>query len=339
MSIISRQFKPGSIVGDLFCGTAAVSSTLKAHGYKVIANDSLYFCSVMAGAVLLINEEPKFAGLQNIHSKHATLLDSPYDSILAYLNELPQLQGFIYQNYSLEGTAKAKYKRNYFVGENAVRIDAIRRQIENWYKERAIQYDEKCLLLSDLLNAVTTVSNTAGTYGYFLSELEPRALKPILLKRSRITPGRSDHLIFNKDANELVDSVTMDLAYLDPPYNWRQYAAYYHLLETIARYDSPVLSGKSGLRPWESQRSRYSIRTEVKSALNELVHKIKARAILLSYNSDGLLKHSDIMQILSDVGEISFQSIMTPRYISASGGSNNEKVKEYFYYVDIKNRN
>ena len=335
--ILRSRFAEGSLVGDLFCGTATVSSFLKQMGYRVIANDNLFFCTVIARAMLLTSEEPEFLGLDNLTSARTKLLFSAYDDVLQYLNKLPPIKGFIYNNYSREGTRGQENERNYYTGENAGKIDAIRSQIEEWYKVNALTYDEKCLLLADLLDAAVSVSNTAGTYGFFLKHLEPRALKEITLKRSRIAPGRTDHLIFNRDANELAQEIAVDVAYLDPPYNWRQYAAYYHVLETIAKYDSPQVSGKSGLRPWSEQRSRYSYRNDACNALAEIINTINARAILLSYNADGLITHEKIMDILSSVGKPEVETVVLPRYISSFGGSDNHTVKERLYYVSLEN--
>lgn len=335
--ILRKRFGEGSLVGDLFCGTGTVSAFLKRMGYRVIANDNLFFCTLMAHAMLLISEEPEFSGLRNLTSTRTKLLVSPYDNVLEYLNRLPPIKGFIYNNYSQEGTKGQENERNYFTGENAGKIDAIRSRIEEWYGINAITYDEKCLLLTDLLEATVSVSNTAGTYGFFLKHLEPRALKRITLKPSRIVPGRADHLIFSKDANELASEIAVDVAYLDPPYNWRHYAAYYHILETIAKYDSPQIFGKSGLRPWSKQRSRYSYRKDAYDALAEIINTLKARAILLSYNADGLVTHEEIMDILSGVGEPEVETVSLPRYISSLGGSDNHTVKEHLYYVSLRN--
>jgi len=335
--ILRNRFGEGSIVGDLFCGTATVSAFLKQMGYRVIANDNLFFCTVMARAALLISEEPEFTALRNLATRRTKLLSSPYDDILEYLNNLPPVKGFIYKNYSREGTKDQENERNYFTGANAGRIDAIRSEIEEWHEGGAITYDEKCLLLTDLLNATVAVSNTAGTYGFFLKHLEPRALRELTLKRSTIVPGRTDHLVFNRDANEVAREITLDVAYLDPPYNWRQYAAYYHILETIAKYDSPQVFGKSGLRPWDEQRSRYSCRKDAYAALAEIVNTISARAILLSYNADGLITHEEIMDILTSVGEPEVETVVLPRYISSFGGSDSHTVKEGLYYVSLEN--
>ena len=38
----------------------------------------------------------------------------------------------------------------------------------------------------------------------------------------------------------------------------RQYASNYHLLETIAKYDNPKIKGKTGLRDYSNQKSKFS---------------------------------------------------------------------------------
>ena len=335
--IVCNHFPQGSTVGDLFCGTASVASYFKQKGYRVIANDNLFFCTVMARAALLVSEEPTFKGLQNLTNQSVKMFSSSYDNLLVYLNNLTPVKGFIYTNYSQEGTADQENERNYFTGINAARIDAVRLKIEEWSIEQYITYEEKCLLITDLLNAVVAVSNTAGTYGYFLKHVEPRALKELTLKGSRIISGRTDHIVFNKDANKLAGEIKLDVAYLDPPYNWRQYAAYYHILETIAKYDSPIISGKSGLRPWDELRSRYSYRNDAHNALIEIIRRINAKAILISYNADGLIPHDKIMEILATIGSPEVETVALPRYISKLGGSDNHTVKERLYYVPIKN--
>ena len=58
------------------------------------------------------------------------------------------------------------------------------------------------------------------------------------------------HKVFREYAEEVAHKITCDLCYIDPPYMKRQYAANYHLLETLAREDEPEAIGVSGLRPW-----------------------------------------------------------------------------------------
>jgi len=290
--------------------------------------------------MLMISEEPQFEELKELGfikpTTSARLFNSPYDHVLNYLNNLSPVEGFIYRHYSPEGTRNDDTIRSYFTGRNAAKVDVIRGQIEKWFCADRITHDEYCLLLADLLRAVAAVSNTAGTYGFYLKKLEPRAMKELELKRSRIVPGNTDHSVFNKDANKLVAEIAPDIAYLDPPYNWRQYAAYYHILETVACNDTPRLQGKSGLRPWQTQRSLYSDRKAASRVLAEITSTIRAESLILSYNADGLVSHDEIMSILQAVGEPEFRTVILPRYTSSSGGSDNHHVEERLYYVDLR---
>lgn len=43
--------------------------------------------------------------------------------------------------------------------------------------------------------------------------------------------------IFRQDSNELVRQVKADVAFIDPPYNSRQYSRFYHVLEGIVKWN------------------------------------------------------------------------------------------------------
>ena len=62
--------------------------------------------------------------------------------IIKYLNNLEGVEGFIYKNYSPEGTRGQTYSRKYFTGDNSKRIDAIREKIEEWKKSNLINEQE-----------------------------------------------------------------------------------------------------------------------------------------------------------------------------------------------------
>ena len=66
-----------------------------------------------------------------------------------------------------------------------------------------------------------------------------KSLKPFEM-RSIIDRRNQQHEVYCADSMELLDKVEADIIYLDPPYNQRQYAPNYHLLETIAKYDSQI---------------------------------------------------------------------------------------------------
>src|SRR5690606_40326725 len=75
--------------------------------------------------------------------------------------------------------------------------------------------------------------------------------KKLVIAPAKFEITTNEHRVFNRDANELIKEIEGDILYLDPPYNARQYGANYHLLNTIAKYDTFVPRGKTGLRSYE----------------------------------------------------------------------------------------
>lgn len=323
--------------GDLFCGTAVVSRLFKKLGYEIIANDNLAFCATSARAVLLNNEEPAFQRLiesgEVKSNSFARLVPSSYDLVLDHLNNLTGIAGFVYGEYSPGGTAGSRYRRQYFTDSNARQIDAIRERIATWQEDRLLTEAEEALLIYDLMKAANRVANIAGTYGYFMKGWDPRAKKRLVLNRSTIIKSDKEHEVHQEDANQLVKKVKCQILYFDPPYTWRHYGAYYHMLETIARWDKPELKGKSGLRPWEDTRSKYCMRDEAAGALDELIQAADAKHIFLSYNDEGLISHRKITEILEKRGTPHAFETIYRRYKSNGGGSDQKKVTERLYYV------
>lgn len=336
---IISQTKTKGTFGDFFCGTAIVSSHFKKLGYCIIANDNLFFCSTLAKAVLYNNEYPKFSELMKIKkvsSVKSTLLSRrPYDIVLAYLNQIPLIKNFFYNEYSPSGTLNKKYQRLYFSDKNAQKIDAIRKKIEEWDRNGLLTEGEKALLVSDLIRAANKVANISGTYGFFLKEMkDPRTKRLLILTPSEIIKGNGKkHRVYQEDANKLARRVSCDILYLDPPYNWRHYGAYYHILETIARWDKPKVQNKSGLRPWKDTSSRYSYRNQALKALIELVSIAKSNHIFISYNSEGIISHEDLIKNLKLIGGVKFIEIPHRRYKSNNGGSGKTGITERLYYV------
>ena len=242
-------------IADLFCGTASVSRLFKSLGHDVVANDNLRLGYVLAQAALNISSEPGFQILLDTEefpsSSPAGLFPSPYDRVLAYLNCLPPKRGFFTREYSPAETGDSETSRLYFSEANARKIDAIRETIARWKRSQFISGPEHCLLLSDLMRAANRVANIAGTYGCFMRHWDARAKSALQLQRSIITRSSSPnriHKVFCQDANLVAAEHEFNVVYLDPPYTWRHYGAYYHILETLAQEDEPRVSGITGLR-------------------------------------------------------------------------------------------
>lgn len=317
---------------DIFAGTGAVGRMFKRSGLRVIANDLQYYAYALNKAYLEINEPPSFARLwrayRNEIEQHQSLLDDPNSQVLAFVNALPSRRGFIAENYGPAG------ERFYYTAANAEKVDAIRQAIEIWHAQKLISEHEYFYLLASLLEAIDQVANTASVYGAFLKKFKTSALKSVILKPLTLHNRVDGCQVFNRDANELIREIECDVLYLDPPYNHRQYGANYHVLETIAAYDQPKLSGVTGLRAYS--RSRYCQAKEAAEALKDLVANARTRHILLSYNDEGVLSLDEIGRILSLRGHHQIFQIAYSRFKADSNREyKRDGTTEFLHYVRI----
>ena len=311
-------------ISDVFAGSGVVSREFKNFGYDVISNDLMYFSYVLLRGTVGINSKLEFKSLG---------ISDPIE----YLNNLSlenmnidQSKCFIYQNYSPKGG------RMYFTEDNALKIDLVRAQIENWYGAYTINEDEYFYLLTCLIEAVPFVSNITGVYGAYLKHWDKRALNNLELKSVDLSINNSVGQAYNEDSNKLIENIKTDLAYFDPPYNQRQYLPNYHVLETIAKYDSPKIKGVTGLRDYSEQKSNYCRKDSVLSAFDDLIKKTNSRYIILSYNTEGLLSHDEIISILKKYGRketMDYKFIGYRRYKNAQTNKN-KNLKEVLYFVE-----
>ena len=308
-----------STVADLFSGTVVVAEMFKSLGAKLITNDYMSFSYALQIAKIKLNKEP-------------SCLINYYDAI-DELNNLQGEEGFIYYEYCLEGTKEKQFKRNYFSTENALKIDAMRKCIRRWEKEGKINSDMFYLLCADLVNAVTRVSNISGTYGAFLKIDDQRKYKPIKIIPSSFIDNGMNNECFNKDIFEIIDDVSGDILYLDPPYNSRQYPPYYHILETVTDYDNPAIYGLTGRRPYQDKLSPFCMKDKALPALLNIVERARFKNIYISYNTDGVINYQELGDQLKKIADVNYHFMPFRRYKSNSNGNDKGELKEIIIYA------
>ena len=316
-----------SVFCDIFSGTGSVARYFKPK-YEMHSNDLLHFSYVMQKATVENNHKPQFESLSKIGicDPIKFLEESKIDS-----TKLDVGAFFITQNYS----PSDKCDRMYVSNNNALRIDFIRNTIEQWKERNLIDELEYYYLLAALIEGVPYVSNITGTYGAYLKKWDKRALKEFEMSRLDVFDNGQRNKSYNMDANKLIRELDGDILYLDPPYNSRQYAPNYHLLETISKYDNPQIKGVTGMRPYETEKSAFCNKNEVLDVFEDLIDKAKFSNIILSYSTQGLMTSAQIEKVFKKHGiENSYKRYDIPyrkyksKIVKEDGG-----LQEYLFYV------
>jgi adenine-specific DNA-methyltransferase len=274
---------------DAFCGTGVVAEAAAALGWNVRINDTLHSAVISAGARLTSRKQAGFKKLGG------------YEEAIVKLKTVEPKRGFIWRQYSPASFDLCGIERRYFTQENATQIDAMRALITDWTEAGTISKLEQQLLIADLFGALNRVANIAGTFGCFLSKWTSQSQEKIAIRCRDL-----------KDTGVYVESLVGDvfdvpnnaddLVYLDPPYTKRQYASYYHILETVALGDEPEVEGVSGLRPWRELASDFCYKTRALETLSRLVQSLESQKVLLSYSSEGHVCMQDMKTEFSKVG-------------------------------------
>jgi len=296
---------------DLFAGTGIVGRTFKPHVKQIIANDVEFYSYVLN---------------RNYIGNH---LEFKSEEILNELNVLKAKKGFVFQQYSEGGKAG----RTYFTAKNGQKIDAIRTQIENWKKVSKINENEYYFLLASLLESADKVANTASVYGAYLKHIKASAAKKLELKPALFQQTKNSHQVFQEDSNSLIKNIEGDILYLDPPYNARQYGANYHMLNTIAKYDTFVPKGKTGLRTY--YKSDYCRKNEVLDTFTQLIDDAQFRYIFLSYNNEGLLSQAEIEKVMKRFGTYGLETKNYQRFKADKTKNRNHKATETIEFLHI----
>ena len=306
---------------DLFSGTAVVGRRFKQLGFSVTANDYLVFAKCLAISRIGLNSRPDFSRLE-------------FDPI-SYLNELPGKPGFFSHSYSPDGPQG----RQYFSIENAMRIESVRTQIYQWHTASQISDVENDFLISALLEAMNRTSNVSGTYAAYLKNWDSRALKPLLIEEPMITTGTGQHIVHNQDAVELAGKITCDVMYLDPPYNSRQYSSNYFLLDVVARGwfpKEPQVRGITGMRDNTDMRSDFCSKKTASTALQKIVESADAKHVVLSYNNEGIIPHSELSEMMSAFGDLRIAEYEHRRYRAINHDPSQKSTIEYLFILNKK---
>lgn len=272
------------------------------------------------------------------------LPDGKLGTVIAYLNAVPPEPAFIHEHYTPAGEHGEAHGRMYFTPDNGARIDAIRSRLEHWRTAGWTDDDAYSVLLATLLEAADRVANTTGVYAAFVKSWQPNARHPLALRMPHLVPGNGCHAARADALEAMREAGEFDLLYLDPPYNTRQYAGYYHIPELIARgwFNGPIETrGKTGLLADADLRSDWSRANHCETAFEQLIAMARCKHIVMSYNAEGIIPEPTIKRVLQTYGRRGTYKKyphIYKRYRSDADSARRryrgDTVDEYLYCVD-----
>lgn len=305
----------GLTIADLFAGTGIVSYNLRKAGSTVISNDAELYSSIITWAMN--------------RSVYNQRVDEIIKQLCREITDGIGEIGFITRNYTpFEGC-----ERMFFTVENGRRIDYLRRRIEEM--RSGLTEDDYKFILASLLISADAVSNVPAVYGCYLKKFKVKANKDLVLAPIHMLAkaGGDDNCVYNLDclSDELLGVVTADVAYLDPPYNERQYSKNYFPLNVIAEGSGTNLHGKTGI-PDDCFLSPLCRKGEVEAAFEKIVGRLKVVWMFISYNSESLISRERMLEILRQHGEAGVFERDYKRFKSFDYNAD-KSIKEYLFWL------
>lgn len=297
---------------DIFSGSGVVSRLAKRMGYRVIANDWEPYTETINRTYIATNTPPPFSHFGGM------------ENAIAALNALPGLKGYIATHYCPEDDEAydTTRERMFYTQENGRRIDAMREQILSWRNEDIIDEIEETVLLAPLIYQASYCSNTSGVFKGFhngwggaTKTAWYRIRSFLTLQPPLLYDNQQENLVLRDDASVIANEIECDIAYLDPPYNQHQYGANYHLLNTVALWDKPAINpfisgngakDKAAIRrDWRTlRRSLYCSKSSALDTFSNLISRLRANFILVSYSTDGIIELEDMLSVLAERGNL-----------------------------------
>jgi adenine-specific DNA-methyltransferase len=278
---------------DLFSGTSRVGSALRAHGYRVTANDHNAYAYALAQCYVAADPDRWTTAASEHIGRFNQMLGEP---------------GYFTRTYCEEA--------RYFQPKNGARVDAIREAISGMSLPAPLE----AILLVSLMEAADRVDSTVGLQMAYLKQWAPRAHNDLSLRLPELVRGPAGSASM-LDAFECVRGPSHDLVYLDPPYNQHKYLNNYHVWESLVRWDKPEVYGIARKRvDCRQYDSPFNSRTRIRSAFEALVDSIDARYIVVSFNNEGYVTEAELRAILERRGPTAVSRVDFRRYVGAQIG-------------------
>jgi len=321
-------------VFDVFSGSGIVARYFKQFADNLFVNDLEKYSQITNECYLANTTDISLPELRGIHRY-----------LLNTISTKPLIEGFVTELYApkdddniLEG------ERVFYTRRNAMYIDTMRQLIDS------VSPPQQKFFLAPLLSEASVHSNTSGMFkgfhknpstgiGQFGGGNRDALLRikgDIELPFPVFSNFQCNSVVYQGDSNVIIKDVPeVDLAYLDPPYNQHPYGSNYFMLNLIVQNERPEAVSKiSGIAEgWN--RSAYNKKQYAYDALSDLVTNIKAKYVLISFNSEGFISLNEMKTMLTQIGKV---DVLETNYNTFRGCRNFENrsihVTEYLFLLE-----
>lgn len=308
----------GKTFFDVFAGTGVVTEYMINDYQKYIINDFLY------------SNEVIYKGF---------LLQENYDidkiiKIVETFNNINRAD--LGDNY-----VSVNFGDKYFNKDDAKLIGKIREELESDIKKNIINSKEYYILLSSLLFSIDKIANTCGHYDAYrkIDNIDSKFKYELILPKKLNKNQKVE--IYREDSNILAKKIKADIAFIDPPYNSRQYSRFYHVLENITKWEKPELYG-TALKPKEENMSEYC-KSSAPKIFKDLIENLNVKYIVVTYNNTYNSKSSssknkitlkEIKDILDEKGDT--KVFDKPYKFFNAGKTELKNHKEYVFITKVE---
>lgn len=255
MDIIRNHTGARGSFCDIFAGSGSVSKKAIPLFDRVIINDFLFSNNIIYKGFFGNGEWSQEKVSEIIAAYNSTDVDS-----------LPE--NYFSVNF---GGKFFEYKLSKLIGY-------IREDLEEMKPN--LTKKEFAVLLASLIYSIDKYANTVGHFDAYIKK--PIAERPFRLKMIA-AQNCSNVKIYREDANTLARTISCDVAYIDPPYNSRQYCRFYHIYENLVKWEKPALYGVA-LKPAPENMSGYCT-SRAPQCFEDLIMNLNAKYFVVSYNN------------------------------------------------------
>lgn len=317
--------KKNIIIGDGFSGSGIVSRLCKLHASKLYVNDIAFYSKTL--------NECYLNNLSNNDRKKVNNYIDEANNFVEYDNN-HIIPSYIEKNWSASSDTIIKdNERGYFTNTNGKRIDKYCYFIKN-----NVPIKFQPFLMGPLIVKCSIHNNTSGQFASYYknhfggikkNDLN-RITKKIILEHPVYVKNTCKSIISQMNTNDWVKNIPqVDIMYYDPPYNKHPYSIYYFMLDIVNHWNINSTIPNT-LRGQEKNwfKSDYNSYVNAEKSFIDLIQNTKAKYIVLSYNSTGIIPLKRFTEILETKGTVEKIPYTHATYNRLKGVANYKRKKE-----------